>query len=103
MVAPSMIWHVCRKLSDKRNRLEIGMPAMETVKIIAALLIGLFLSVPHAALAQEPDAAGNVDATKSYNSTNRGGIPKPIPFCAEFIDDIGACLVPTILTLLRIH
>ena len=22
MVAPSMIWHVCRKLSDKRNRLE---------------------------------------------------------------------------------
>ena len=52
MVAPSMIWHVCRKLSDKRNRLEIGMPAVKTVKIIAALLIGFFLSVPHAALAQ---------------------------------------------------
>ena len=28
------------------------MPAVKTVAIIAALLIGLFLSVPHAALAQ---------------------------------------------------
>ena len=28
------------------------MPAVKTVKIIAALLIGFFLSVPHAALAQ---------------------------------------------------
>ena len=40
------------RLSDERNRLEIGMPAVKTVKIIAALLIGFFLSVPHAALAQ---------------------------------------------------
>ena len=39
-------------LSDACNRLEIGMPAVKTVKIIAALLIGFFLSVPHAALAQ---------------------------------------------------
>jgi Tetratricopeptide repeat len=34
------------------NRLEIGTPAVKTVKIIATLLIGFFLSVPHAALAQ---------------------------------------------------
>jgi tetratricopeptide (TPR) repeat protein len=33
------------------------MPAMKTVKIIATLLIGFFLSVPHAALAQVDEAA----------------------------------------------
>ena len=43
---------VCRRLSDKRNGSEFGMPAVKTVKIIAALLVGFFLSVPHAALAQ---------------------------------------------------
>jgi len=36
------------------NRLEIGMPA---VRIIAALLIGFFLLMPHAALAQVDEAA----------------------------------------------
>jgi tetratricopeptide (TPR) repeat protein len=33
------------------------MPLARATKIIAALLIGLFLSVPHAALAQEPNEA----------------------------------------------
>ena len=36
------------------------MRAVRAVKIIAALLIGLFLSVPHAALAQEPDEAATL-------------------------------------------
>jgi hypothetical protein len=51
------------------------MRAVKTVKIIAALLIGLFLSVPHAALAQEPDqkAIGQdhpgVASTPSRNDT----------------------------------
>ena len=35
----------------------ISMPLARATKIIAALLIGFFLSVPHAALAQEPNEA----------------------------------------------
>ena len=36
------------------------MPLARATKIIAALLIGLFLSVPHAALAQEPNEAATL-------------------------------------------
>jgi tetratricopeptide (TPR) repeat protein len=36
------------------------MPLARATKIIAALLIGLFLSVPHAALAQGPDEAATL-------------------------------------------
>ena len=35
-------------------------PLARATKIIAALLIGLFLSVPHAALAQEPNEAATL-------------------------------------------
>ena len=51
------------------------MPAVKTVKIIAALLIGLFLSVPHAALAQEPFEANdlNQQVVQLYNQGAKFG------------------------------
>ena len=43
------------------------MPLARATKIIAALLIGLFLSVSHAALAQEPDEARKLN--EQFDST----------------------------------
>ena len=42
----------CRTSAIDRR---FALPAMRAVKIIALLLVGFFLSVPHVALAQEPD------------------------------------------------
>jgi hypothetical protein len=41
--------------------LEITLPAARIVKTIAALLIGIFLSVPHGALAQSSDEASELN------------------------------------------
>jgi hypothetical protein len=43
------------------NRLEIAMRAMRIFKILAVLLIGLFLSMPHTALAQRLDEANDLN------------------------------------------
>jgi hypothetical protein len=44
------------------NRLEIAMPAVKTVKIIGALLIGFFLSVQHSASAQTAKEASQLNS-----------------------------------------
>ena len=41
----------------ERNRLATAMSAMRKVKIIAVVLVGFFLSVPHAAMAHTLDEA----------------------------------------------
>jgi hypothetical protein len=61
MVAPSMLSHVRRKLSDKCNRLGMAVLAVKSVKVIAAVLVGFFLLMPHGALAQEPDEAASLN------------------------------------------
>jgi hypothetical protein len=50
----------CAAGDSECNRIGNQKSAMKTVKMIAALLIGLFLSVPHATLAQEPNEAATL-------------------------------------------
>ncbi len=53
-----------------RHRSEIGVPAMKIVKLIAALLIGFFLSFQHSALAQSAKEASQLNnrAVELFNS-----------------------------------
>jgi tetratricopeptide (TPR) repeat protein len=64
--------------------LEIAMPAVITVKIIAMVLVGFFLSVPHAALAQGLDeaAALNQQVTQLYN---QGRYSEAIPLAQRVL------------------
>ena len=53
-----------------RHRSEIGVPATKIVKLIAALLIGFFLSFQHSALAQSAKEASQLNnrAVELFNS-----------------------------------
>jgi hypothetical protein len=74
--------------------LELGMPAMKTVKIIATLLIGFFLSVPHAALAQVDEAAAlNQQVLQLYS---QGRYSEAIPLAQRTLAIVEKARVPTI-------
>ena len=62
----------------------IAMPAVKTVAIIAALLIGLLLSVPHAALAQEPDEAATL-TQQIIQLYKQGRYSEAIPFAQRLL------------------
>ena len=74
------------------------MPLARATKIIAALLIGLFLSVPHAALAQEPDEATTLNQ-QVIQLYKQGRYSEAIPLAQRSLAIRRKRLVPIILML----
>jgi tetratricopeptide (TPR) repeat protein len=64
------------------------MPLARATKIIAALLIGLFLSVPHAALAQEPDqkAIGQDHPDVASTTSKNDPLEQALKINAEIVE-----------------
>ena len=60
------------------------MPTMRNVKIIALLLVAFFLSVPHAALAQEPDEAATL-TQQIIQLYKQGRYSEAIPFAQRLL------------------
>ena len=78
-----MLSHVRRKLSDKCNRLGMAVLAVKSVKVIAAVLVGFFLLMPHAALAQVDEAAAlNQQVMQLYS---RGRYSEAIPLAQRML------------------